>query len=67
MLGQANTFLNYAHEYETYQFGGDVKKCIVTKTQSFEQASENARKALVSSIRYGKQMVWNFETMVPEM
>ena len=32
MHGQANTFLSYAKEYETYQFASDVKKNIVSKT-----------------------------------
>ena len=60
-------FMTYTAEYETFEFGTEVKKCIIQKTQKFEDASENTRRALVMHMRTGAQMIFHMETMVPDI
>ena len=66
MHGNAHTFITYSAEFGPYEFGSQVKKCIIAKTQTFEEASENVRAALVKFMRSGKQMIFHTETMVPD-
>ena len=66
MHGNCHNFLKYSGEYETFEFGAQVKRCIIAKSQSFEDASENTRQALVINMRKGTQMVFHTETMVPD-
>lgn len=66
MTGNCHSFFEYSANYETFEFGTQVKKCIVHKTQKFADASENARLKLVRNMNRGSQLVWHVETMVPE-
>ena len=66
MHGQSRAFFQYAKEYDVFEFGSEVKKVIVSKTQKPEDAAESARKSLVSNMRQGSQMVWNLESLAPE-
>ena len=66
MHGNCHNFMTYSAEYDTFEFGSEVKKCIIKKTQSFEDASENTRKVLVMKMRSGAHMIFHVETMVPD-
>ena len=65
MHGNVNTFMEYSAEYSPYAWCDQVKKCIIAKSQSKEDASENARSQLVKLMKMGKQMFFNCDTMVP--
>ena len=43
MHGQSNAFFNYRSEYVLYDFGNEVKKCIISKTQKPEDVAEKVR------------------------
>ena len=43
---------------------GEIKKCIIAKTQSKEEATANMRKDILSCMRRGEQSVLNIDTMV---
>ena len=58
--------MTYSAQYAPVEFGTEVKKCIIQKTQKFEDASENMRKSLVFHMVRGSQMIWHCETMVPD-
>ena len=66
MHGQCPVFMEYSAEYSVFSWHGEVKKCVVQKTQKFEDAAENARARLVRNMRSGAHMVWNCDTMVPD-
>ena len=66
MHGNTHQFMNYSKQYKPYEFGSDVKKCIIQKTQSFEDAQENVRKSLVFNMLRGYTWVMNVEKFVPD-
>ena len=43
----------------------EVKYCIIAKKQTKLEVAEKTRAALVSSMKYGRQLVLNLKTMVP--
>ena len=63
MHGQAATFFTY--NAQVFEFHAEVKKAIVHKTQSKEDAAEAFRKELVSAMKYGRPLVVHIKTMVP--
>ena len=65
MSGKLPTFMTYAAEFELWDFGSQVKKVFITKTQKKEDVQELQRKFMVNKMRTGQQMVWFCETMVP--
>lgn len=65
--GNAHTFMTYSAKFPPFEFGSQVKKVIINKTQKFEDAQENTRAAMVYKMRTGGTFVFHMETMVPEM
>ena len=54
MSGKLPTFMTYAAEYELFDFGSQVKKVIITKTQSAKDVQEISRKFMVNKMRTGQ-------------
>jgi|TARA_B110000305_G_scaffold167667_1_gene185320 hypothetical protein len=46
-------------------FHGEVKKVLIQKTQQPKDVSEALRKWFVSNMKHGRQLVLDFDTMVP--
>ena len=67
MSGQAAVFFSYQTKYMLYDFQAEVKKVIITKTKTPQQAGENFRQRVVQDVLHGRLCCVNFDTMVPEL
>lgn len=66
MHGQAHSFMTYSDKWAPFEFGSQVKKCVIEKSQSFEDAQENCRKSLIFHMLRGSHWTLNIEKMVPD-
>ena len=63
MHGQANTYFSYNAQF--FEFHGEVKKAIIAKKQSKQDAAEELRRQIISAMRCGRHLVIHLSTMVP--
>ena len=57
----------FQYQATPFEWHAWVKKCIISKTESKDNASEALRAAFVTSARVGGHLAVNFATMVPQM
>jgi hypothetical protein len=65
MHGQCHSFMTYSDKWVPFEFGSQVKKCDIQKTQSHADASEAIRKSLVFHMNRGTHWTLHVEKMIP--
>ena len=64
MSGKAQTYLEY-QGYPLYQMCDDGKKCMIAKSMSKEEVTENMRKNFAVCMDKNFYCAWNVDTMCP--
>ena len=67
MSGQANTFFEYQQVWMLMEAHGLFKSCSIAKKMTAEEVSDKIRSRIVLEAKYGRQLVLNLDTMVPQI